>query len=1104
LFVSILTTTKTFFSTPKYTNTDVLYYILGYPFFFETFFIRLICFCAFFLIKFTNVKYTLIINQNAINMTTNHRLFFYCNFLLPKKEWLLAIVVMLFSTYNASAQQVNVVTGKITSEKDAMPLPGVNVLVKGTSTATSTGYDGEYSIDAKPTDVLVFSYVGYRNQEITIANRAQINFALREDLNKLDEIVVIGYGTQKKSNLTGSVSVVNVESAKKTVTYDMAKMLQGQAAGVTVQSSGEPGGFVNIKIRGISSFKNNNPLFIIDGILVDDPYDFAPGDIESMQVLKDASAAAIYGVRGANGVVIITTKKGKAGKMDVSYKTLFGVQNVTKKWSLTNAKQYQQITSEAEKNLGLTIAPGNDPTSAAYIKNVDTDWQDAAFKTGTIQNHALNLNGGSEGMGYSMNIDYFKNKGYIESPQDYKRISTDLNLTGKKDRLSYGAKIAYTQSNKGSFSEYNPGESPISDLLGAIPTMPVYDSNRLGGYGGTDYATQKAISMNVIGFNNLVENTTLRNHVLGNLWFQVELLKGLKYKISGSFDRVDAQNRKFNPQSDLGWYYVTEAAEAALDVSNSNLTKTILDNILTYDITLGNHKMDALLGYVQQNTDFYNHWSRGVGYPTGTIAEIQYAPSSGISAGEYKSKETGKSYISRLNYNYNDLYFITGNFRQDKSSKFAPINNTANFYGISGAWKLSNEEFLHLPAWFNSIKIRGGYGELGNNTIGLYAYASTLNSFAAYNFNNAIANGTTSVRTTDPDIHWEKTATTNVAVDLGLFDNKLQLTGEYYIKKSTDLLLNFPIPYSTGSISYAGGGFANPDIETNAASIENKGLEFSASYRNNDHAFKYGISANISTLKNKVLSLGKTNLPIYGAASKTEVGRSVGEIYAYETVGIFQNASEIAASPTQTNAGVGDIKFKDQLTLDTNGDLIPDTADGIINDKDRVYQGVTIPKYNFGFNFNAEYKNWDMSLLFQGAGGNKVFDGMYRNLMAGDYGNHSTDELDYWTPTNTDTNVPRPIIGDPNGNRRDSNRFVENGDYVKLQNLEIGFEIPLKEKSIIQKVRVYTNGQNLWTITNYRGYDPDFNSNDGLLSRGYDGGSFPNPRTISLGVQANF
>lgn len=369
-------------------------------------------------------------------MKTNHRLFLYCNFLLPKKEWLLALVVMLISSYSVFAQNNKTITGIVTSAKDAMPLPGVNVLVKGTNNVTVTGLDGDYSIKASSGDVLVFSYVGSANQEVQVGNQTKINISLKDDLTALDEVVVVGYGTQKKSDLTGSISVVNMDNAKKTVTYDAAKMLQGQVPGVTVQSSGEPGGFVNIKIRGINSFSNNNPLFVIDGMIVDSPYDFATGEIESMQVLKDASSAAIYGVRGANGVIIITTKKGKAGKFDIKYKSLFGVQNVAKKWSLTDRVGYQNITSAAEANAGLTIAPGNDASNPLFINNVDTNWQNAAFETGVIQNHSLTFSGGAENLGYNMNIDYFKNSGYINSPQNYERLSTTLNLTGKKETLN--------------------------------------------------------------------------------------------------------------------------------------------------------------------------------------------------------------------------------------------------------------------------------------------------------------------------------------------------------------------------------------------------------------------------------------------------------------------------------------------------------------------------------------------------------------------------------------------------------------------------------------------------------------------------------------------
>jgi TonB-linked SusC/RagA family outer membrane protein len=1014
-------------------------------------------------------------------MITNQRLFFYCNFLLPKKEWLLALMMLLFSVNQMSAQGKEI-SGVVTSAQDKLPLPGVNIMIKGTKTVAVTGFDGEYTIKALPNDVLIFSFIGFQNQEVAVGNQLKLNVALSEDTNKLNEVVVVGYGTQKKSDLTGSIGVVDVESAKKTITYDPAKMLQGQVAGVTVQSSGEPGGFVNVKIRGINSFTNNNPLFVIDGMIVANPNDFAPGDIESMQVLKDASAAAIYGVQGANGVVIITTKKGKSGKLDITFKSIVGLQNVARKWDLTDRAGYQKITTAAELNAGLTVAPGNDPTSPSYINNVNTNWQNEAFETGVIQNQSLTFNGGAEALGYNLNVDYFKNTSYLNSPQDYERLSTNLNLYGKKGKFKYGSKLGYTESDKENFNEYNAGQSAIVDLLGAVPTMPVYDPNRLGGYGGTNNLTQRAISMNVIGYNNLLENNGKRNRFIGDIWGELEIIQGLKYKLDASYDRVDWHNRRFIPPSDLGWYYITTNDEASLDLESGNQSRTFLNNLLTYEISLGKHKIDALAGWIQERNDFYRLRSRGVGYTPGEISKVQYADAT--SSEEYENTVTNISYLSRLNYSYDDRYFITGNFRQDKTSLFSEENNTGNFYSFSGAWKVSNEKFLHLPDWFNTIKLRGGYGELGNNTIGTYAYSPTINAFAGYNFNNALAPGTTVTSAIDPNVHWEKTATSNVALELGFFNNDLQITAEYYQKKSTDLLVGVPLPYSTGAFPAS--------ITTNAGAVKNSGFEFTASYNNNHHEFKYNISANLGTLKNEVLQIGLNGNPIYGAASKTEVGRSIGELYTYETAGIFQNAADLASSPTQTNAGVGDIKFKD-----LNGD-------GQITDADRKFMGVSIPKYSYGINLGADYKNFNFSMFWQGSGGNKVFNGLYRNLMTEQYGNSSVDALNFWTPTNTNTNVPRPIIGDPNGNARDSNRFIESGDYIKLQTMEIGYTIPVPKDIFIEKARVYVNGQNLLIISNYRGYDPDFNYNDGLFSRGYDAGSFPNPRTVSLGVEVKF
>jgi len=987
------------------------------------------------------------------------------------------VVAVLFSVCTMQAQSITV-SGTITDAADNAALPLANVVVKGTTKAATTDFDGKYTIDANQNDILVFSYMGYTDQEIAIAGQTTINVSLATNATAVDEVVVIGYGSQKKSDLTGSVAVVNVANAKQTVTYDVAKMLQGQAAGVTVQSSGEPGGFVNIKIRGMSSFTNNNPLFVVDNILVDGPYDFAPGDIESIQILKDASAAAIYGVRGANGVVIITTKKGKAGKVSVNFRSLTGFQNVRNKIDVTNREQYQQITNQAYVNSGQTILPGNDPASQYYINDVDTNWQDAAFRTGRIENHALSFTAGSEALSYNFSVDYFKNTSYLKTPQSYERYTTNLNVSGQKGKFKYGGKVSYTSSGKENFNSYN-GESAMTALLQAIPTMPVYDENRLGGYGGADNLTQRAITLNVIGFNNLIRNRTNRNRFLGNIWGEAEIVKGLKYTLRASADQFNGFNRMFTPPSDLGWYYVTENAESALTVNNDKNLRTIVDNLINYDVVIGKHNISAMAGYVMEKETYYNHYSRGVGYTPGENDHLNYADA--ISGGEFESAVRRKSILGRLIYTFDDTYILTANFRQDKSSLFPEYNNTGNYYSISGAYKVHND--VKLPEWWNALKVRGGYGLLGNNTIGVYAYSPTVNPFASYLYGNTLAPGTTVTSAFDPNITWEDTTTANVAVETGMFNNKLQFTAEIYVKKSTGLLMGVPLPYSTGAFPAS--------ITTNAGDVRNTGLEFTVGYSDNDHEVKWGVNANLGTLKNKVLKLGDSGDPLPGINSMTSVGRSVGEIYVYEAEGIFQNQAEIDAHATQPLAKPGDVMFRDV------------NADGIITDDDRTYQGVTIPKYSYGLNFNAEYKNFDFSFGFVGAGGNKVYNGTYNALMIGGLLNHSTDELNYWTPQNTNTNVPRPDVLESNQNARPSSRFVQDASYLRLQNVQLGYSIPLKDTKFIERIRVYASGQNIFVVTKFTGYDPDFMS-DGLLSRGFESGSFPNPRTFIFGIEASF
>ncbi|WP_053975837.1 SusC/RagA family TonB-linked outer membrane protein [Mangrovimonas xylaniphaga] len=998
----------------------------------------------------------------------------------------LFVMIMVLLSATGFAQQ-KTITGTVTSARDGMTLPGVNIVVKGTSNGTAADFDGNYSITASSGDVLVFSFVGYKQKEVTVGGQTVINVAMEEDVAALDEIVVVGYGAKKKENLTGSVSVVDVEDAKKTITYDVAKMIQGQAPGVTVQSSGEPGGFVNIKIRGITSFRNNNPLFVIDGVIVDNPYDFATGDIESIQILKDASSAAIYGARGANGVVIITTKKGKEGRLDISYKTTLGFQNVAKnRWyDLANREQYQELVRVAETNanaqgLGVPTSPGVYPDNDLFIDDVDTDWQDEAFRTGVLENHTLTFNGGAEALSYNVNLDYFKNTSYFETPQAYERYSTNINLNGEKGRFKYGAKVAYSLSDKENFNEYLAGTSSIINLLTAVPTMPVYDENRLGGYGGTDGIAQRAISLNVIGYNNLITNENKRNRFVGNIWGEYEILKGLKYRLNVSGDRTNWDTRYFNPPSDLGWYYVTTNDESALDVTSGNTTRTIINNLLTYDFTLGEkHNFNVLGGMIQERNDFYNLIARGVGFEPGEISHLEYADNR--NASEYESAETYKSYIGRFNYDFDDRYLFEANFRQDKSSKFAPQNNTGNYFSVSGAWKVHND--FNLPEWWNTFKIRGGYGQLGNNTIGLYEFALNINPFASYLFGSELAPGSIVIDIVDPDIKWEDTESTNVAAEFGMFNNRLQFTAEYFKKQSTDLLADVPIPYSSGSFPIV--------LTTNAGTVQNTGMEFTLSWSDSKDDFSYNISANLGTLKNEVKKIGTDDTPITVGVGRTEVGRSAGEIYVYEAEGIFQSQEEIDNHAYQTgNTAPGDVKFKD-----INGD-------GFITDDDRTFKGTVIPKVNFGLNMSARYKNIDLSCFFTGAAGHKIYNATYQTLMAGDLGNSHTDMLNYWSPDNTNTNVPRPVIGDPNANNRASDRFIEDGDFVRLQSLELGFNIPLETK-VFTKARVFASGQNLFVITKYNGYDPDFIS-DGLFNRGTEFGSFPNPRTLALGVQVDF
>jgi TonB-linked SusC/RagA family outer membrane protein len=985
------------------------------------------------------------------------------------------------------------VTG-VVRDADGKPVAGATINKNGTTVTTVSKEDGSFSIDATTGNELNISYVGYQNYRVKVDGSHTVNVQLTAKTNDLNDVVVVGYGSQKKKDLTGSVAVVNVANAKKTISYDVAKILQGQAAGVEVQGSGEPGGYVNVKIRGITTFQNNSPLYVIDGVLVDQPYDFSVDDIETIQILKDASAGAIFGARGATGVVIITTKKGVAGALKINFSSLYGWQNITKKIPLTTRTDYQKITSAAEVNAGLAVAPGNDPTNPAYISNINTDWQSEDFKTGNITDNSIRLSGGGENTSFNVGLDYFGQTSTLAGPQDYKRYSANANVQGQKGIFSFGAKLAYTYSHKinNTYPHLHPNVgNAVTNLLIDIPTMPVYDTTREGGYGGTDNVIQKAICINPIGMNNLITDYSNRSRLLANAWGQIQIIKGLNYRLSASYDNLDYTNFYFEPTYDLGWYYTNNIAYMSQQTGYNHTY--IIDNTLDYQLKFGKSSLGALAGITYQETDLSSTTGSAQGFTKPYFYTFSAASSAyPKSLSQNLSTLTISSFIGRLNYNYDGRYLLTVNFRRDGSSNFSPAYQYGNFGSIAGAWVISSEKFMELPKFINFLKLRGGYGTLGNQNIGSYLYQPVVNSNASYLFGTTpvLAPGTTSTAVVDGKIKWESKVTSNIALDMTLFENRLSFTAEWYSNKSNDLLAPIPIPLSVGST----GGPTPNSVTTNAASIKNEGFEFTVGYRNNLGEVNYNISANASTLKNTVTALGGTNNPIYGIGSKTAIGHSTGELFGFQTEGLFQSQDDIDKHATQTGAAPGDVKFKNM-----NGD-------NIITDDDRVYLGSAIPTFYYGFNVDLSYKSFDFSFFFQGSGGNKIFNGVYASLMAGQYTNHSVDELNYWTPTNTNTNVPRPVIYDPNGNGRFSDRFVESGNYMKLQNLVIGYSLSnktLSEVKFIKNLRIYASGQNLLTFSNYKGYDPDFIS-DGLFSRGYDYGSFPNPRTVLVGLQVGF
>jgi len=1020
------------------------------------------------------------------------------NSFLSKKIISMTIVFfgLLFSNF-LFAQSL--VTGTVTDKKGS-PLKGVSVVVKGSAAGTSTADNGSFSIAAAQTDILVFSSVGFSSREIAVNKLGKTAFVLESSTGDLDEVVVVGYGTQRKKDLTGAISNVNISETKKYSTSDISQLLQGRATGVAVNSDGQPGASPSVRIRGFSTYGASQPFYVVDGVPGSAIRDFSPNDIETMTVLKDASAAAIYGAAAANGVIIITTKQGRKNtQMKISYNGYYGTDKVWQIQDVTNREQYQLLNNESRVNAGKPLFPANDPTNTGFVSKINTDWQKEGLKSGTRENHNVSFAGGGSNSTYNVSLDYFKNKGtYVGNGPDYTRYTARINTSAEKGIFKVGQSFSYSHSHENTLTFRDDillgGIPPlIGSLVVAIPTMPLYDTANLNGFGGSNSEYNGANSLNGIGINSILKNYVDVDRMFANVYGELQLLKYrghfLKFKTSVSYDKTSTRDYTWQPAYFLGNFFSNNTAHLS---DNSRVyTNASVENTLNYEKAFGKHSVEALLGQGYRYGSAVLRESNAQGFATPYHPVIDNGEVRSSKGSEFESALA--SYFGRVNYSYNDRYLLSASLRRDGSSRFAPVNKFGYFPAASVGWKISNEDFWHVSRTaVSSLKFRASYGKLGNDQIADYRFQGTINTGVVYTFNGIRYTGGIQTLVSSPDVKWESKAITNVGFDATFLNGHLDFSAEYYKAKTTDILVGITIPASTG--------FENLNPEVNAASLQNTGFEFSATYHKNKGAFTYDISANLSTVKNKVLSLGNNNEPLYGVGSKTVIGGEIGEHYGFVYEGIFQNAAEIAAHATQFGSPVapGDVKYKDISGPEGK-------PDGVVDETyDRVSLGSGIPKLNFGFSFSAAYKNFDFAVFASGSAKFLINSRLYRDLhhSAGAL-NYSTDMLNRWTPTNTNTDIPRLNDNDVN-NFKDSNRpgWLQSGSYLRINTVSIGYSFPEKLIKGLVKSRIYATVQNLYTFQGYTGYNPDFTS--GVLNPGFDFGSYPKPRTFMVGVQLTF
>jgi TonB-dependent starch-binding outer membrane protein SusC len=995
------------------------------------------------------------------------------------------ILSIMFCAFSMQAQNTGTTTvsGYVTDISSGEPLIGVYVVIPGTAKGAMTDLKGHYSIDVPVKDSLLqFSFVGYLTEIVSIKHQVQINVTLAEDIQKLDEVVVVGYGTQKKSDLTGAISTVNVKELNKRAVVSVTQALQGQVAGVDVTSnSGSPGAGLMIRIRGIGTLNDADPLYVVDGMMVGDIDFINSNDIESVQVLKDASATAIYGSRGANGVVIVTTKKGSKGDASVSFSSYYGIQNTWRSSNMMDGPTWGYLRNEA------LIAAG----SAPAITNPDalqtTNWfKEISNKNAPISNVDLSVSGGNERGNYYISANSFKQEGIINKT-DFGRISLRTNSSfNVKPWLKVGENLSVLRSNSQAQYESDEWTSMMITSFMRDPATPVRNAD--GSFTKSIYSD----TFNPVATIEYTNNTYIDYRTIGDVFAEFSPIKDLVFKTDYSFQYSYGDGRDYVPV-----YYVFSMQNNPVSKLSESYGKSYLQqwsNTLSYQRKFGEHNVSLLLGVESYSEDYKESGIAVNNIPNDNPDVIIIDNAIGKNAAQvYGSFSQARqlSALARLNYNYRDKYLFTSNFRADGSSKFIKGKRWDYFPSFSFGWKISEEEFLRSLNLISSLKLRVGWGQIGNQgSVGPYEYVTTANSGANYVWGSVLRPGFSFPGAGNEELKWETTTTTNVGVDFGLFRSKLSGTVEYYIKNTTGMLLAVPIPGQTG--------IENPPYQ-NAGEMKNTGFELSLEYRNMDHAFTYSLGANFSKINNKVVSLGSETGVLSGAyfmdaayLTKTVAGKPIAQFVGYKTDGLFQNQAEIDAQTAQTNVAPGDVRYVD---ADKDGQLDVD------------YLGSPLPKFTYSLNAGCAYMGFDFSIDFQGVYGNKLFNGpaTYTRSSTGFY-NLSRDMINRWTGENTQNNAryPRMNANDIN-NELYSDRFIEDGSYLRIKTMQVGYNVPqsLISKLHIRTFRVYMNAQNLFTFTKYTGMDPEIGMRD-VLDMGVDRGTYPQARTYSLGVNVTF